>query len=133
MDDWVFVGGLEQNFRFLNDTSGGGLFFPRLVGKLLEELGKRAMIDFVVIKILITLLPANGLKAEHFELINVSSLSKIVENVVNTYVLPELLMSAVGTHELREDAAVEGLSTLNVKSVALARPSHAIGVLFALK
>ena len=91
------------------------------------------MIDFVVIKILITLLSANRLEAERFELINVSSLSKIAEKMVNTYVLPELLMSAVGTHELRKDATVKGLGTLNVKSVALARPSHAIGVLFALK
>ena len=59
------------------------------------------MIDFIVIKILIALLSANRLEAERFELINVSSLFKIAEKVVNTYVLPELLMSAVGTHELR--------------------------------
>ena len=91
------------------------------------------MIDFVVIEVFIALLAANRLKAERFELNFVSAPLKIAENVVNTYILPELLMRAVGTHKLREDTAIKGLGTLNVECVALARPSHSIGVLFALK
>lgn len=73
------------------------------------------MVDLAIVEVFITLFTANRLETERFE------------------ILPELLLITVAADEDRQHAAGERLGTLDVQGVALARPSHTVGVFFTVQ